>query len=251
MLNIVQHGHNRNQEKINDYPLPRVISVPKHKNLLDAAQELFFRFGLHKVTVDEICAKAKVSKMTFYKEFENKNQLALMIYEFYNESAVKDTQELLELPIDFLEMIERLILLKQKYSRLLGNIFMKEIVGEDEIFSQLIDKFFKEQKQLRLKILQRGKSEGYIRPEVDGDLFDLLLQNFASLLHQHEFLEKYPDIEKLSRLSVELFFYGLSNCREKISNVPQKKTRQQTSKGKSKSIIPKKSHNPQGEINEK
>lgn len=241
MLNSVQYSDNLNQKKKIDYALPRAISKPKHKNLLDAAQELFFKFGLHKVSVDEICTKAKVSKITFYKEFENKNQLALEVFRFYNEIAVQETQELLKLPINFLEMIERLILLKQKYSKQMGATFIKDIMAEREVFSQLMEKTFKEQKQLRLKILQRGKNEGYIRPEVDGDLFELLLQNFSNLFHQPELLEKYPDIEKLSRLSVELFFYGLSNCREKIPSASQKqkKVGQQDSKEKKKTDIPK------------
>lgn len=244
MISSVYYSKNKKRSHLSnesDFLKPHAISKAKYKDLFYAAQDLFFRFGLHKVSVDEICTKAKVSKMTFYKEFENKSQLALVVYEFYNANAARDTQQLLDLPIDFLEMVERLILLKQKYSKQMGATFIKDIMAEREIFSQLMEKSFKKQKQLRLKILQRGKKEGYIRPEVDGDLFELLLQNFSNLLQQHNFLEKYPDIEKLSRLGTELFFYGLSNCREKIPAMSQKqkKVRQQASKEKRKTVIPK------------
>lgn len=236
MVNQVHNAketENKRHSAMADVPLPRAISIAKYKNLLNAAQKLFFQFGLHKVSIDEICAKAKVSKMTFYKEFANKNQLALVVYESYNARAVKDTQKLLEQSIDFLEMIERLILLKQKFSKILGSVFIKDIMSETEFFSQLMESAVKEQKELRLQILQRGKDEGYIRPEIDGDLFELLIQNFAGLFANQDFLQKYPDAENLSRMGVELFFYGLSNRREKTSFVSPKQ--------KSAKAVPRKS----------
>ena len=48
----------------------------KQQQIIETAEELFFRHGIKRVTVEEICQKASVSKMTFYKYFANKNDLA-------------------------------------------------------------------------------------------------------------------------------------------------------------------------------
>ena len=46
------------------------------KDLLSSAKELFWAFGVKKVKVEEICAKAQVSKMSFYRHFDNKVDIA-------------------------------------------------------------------------------------------------------------------------------------------------------------------------------
>ena len=47
----------------------------KIQQLVTTAQELFMRHGIRRVTVEEICSEANISKMTFYKYFKNKIEL--------------------------------------------------------------------------------------------------------------------------------------------------------------------------------
>ncbi|MCJ7802330.1 MAG: TetR/AcrR family transcriptional regulator, partial [Candidatus Marinimicrobia bacterium] len=49
---------------------------PKFKQIVETANDLFMRFGVKRITIEEICKTAKVSKMTFYKFFKNKIELA-------------------------------------------------------------------------------------------------------------------------------------------------------------------------------
>jgi AcrR family transcriptional regulator len=49
----------------------------KYQDLLNTARELFFKHGTKRVTIEEICEKADVSKMTFYKFFRNKEDLGI------------------------------------------------------------------------------------------------------------------------------------------------------------------------------
>ena len=46
--------------------------------LFSTAKNLFFKFGLRRVSVEEICIKASVSKMTFYRNFNNKEHIAVI-----------------------------------------------------------------------------------------------------------------------------------------------------------------------------
>ena len=48
----------------------------KQQQIVNSGKELFFQYGVKRIRVEEICRKAKVSKMTFYKYFENKFALA-------------------------------------------------------------------------------------------------------------------------------------------------------------------------------
>ena len=48
---------------------------PKQKQILETSKELFWKFGFKRVTIEEICKEAGVSKMTFYKYYPNKIEL--------------------------------------------------------------------------------------------------------------------------------------------------------------------------------
>jgi AcrR family transcriptional regulator len=49
--------------------------LDKQTEIIEAAQRLFGRFGLKKVTVEDIAAEAKVSKVTIYRYYRNKNEI--------------------------------------------------------------------------------------------------------------------------------------------------------------------------------
>ena len=42
---------------------------------IEVAQDLFSKYGLKKVTMDEIAKNAHISKATIYKNYKNKNTL--------------------------------------------------------------------------------------------------------------------------------------------------------------------------------
>jgi len=56
-------------------------ATPARARILDAAYELFTMRGLRAVGVDTIIARAGVAKMTFYRQFRSKEQLALAVLE--------------------------------------------------------------------------------------------------------------------------------------------------------------------------
>ncbi len=53
----------------------KFVDNPKYNQIIETASELFVRFGIKRVTVEEICKTSGVSKMTFYKFFRNKNEV--------------------------------------------------------------------------------------------------------------------------------------------------------------------------------
>ncbi|NOZ62096.1 MAG: TetR/AcrR family transcriptional regulator, partial [Calditrichaeota bacterium] len=58
--------------------------------MFETAQDLFFRYGIRRVTVEEICRTAGVSKMTFYKYFKNKIDLVKKLMEKIYDQALAE-----------------------------------------------------------------------------------------------------------------------------------------------------------------
>ena len=77
-------------------------NIPKkQQQLIDTARELFCRHGVRRVTVEEICHRAQVSKMTFYKHFSNKLALVRYIRDLYVEEGFRKFDEIKALDIPF------------------------------------------------------------------------------------------------------------------------------------------------------
>ena len=55
----------------------------KYDDIMSTGKDLFWKYGIRRVTVEEICEKSNVSKMTFYKYFPNKETLALELSILY------------------------------------------------------------------------------------------------------------------------------------------------------------------------
>ena len=50
-----------------------------YQAIIDTAKTLFMKHGMRRITVEEICREASVSKMTFYRLFTNKEDVAEII----------------------------------------------------------------------------------------------------------------------------------------------------------------------------
>jgi AcrR family transcriptional regulator len=54
---------------------PHIDGATAHEQLLDAAQELFYREGVRAIGVDAVVERAGVNKMSLYRQFASKDEL--------------------------------------------------------------------------------------------------------------------------------------------------------------------------------
>ena len=73
-----------------------LASNPKRELILKTGKDLFWKFGFKRVTVEEICKEAGISKMTYYKFFSNKKELATIILDDVFADAIARIRKLEE-----------------------------------------------------------------------------------------------------------------------------------------------------------
>ena len=66
---------------------------PTRRRILDAAYELFYRMGFGRVGVDEVAARAGVTKRTLYYHFKSKDELLSAVLEFHHQLALARVQK--------------------------------------------------------------------------------------------------------------------------------------------------------------
>ena len=100
----------------------------KSQLIVETATDLFIRYGVKRVTVEEICQTTKISKMTFYKYFKNKKELAEHIIYSILDYAQIEFDAIWNEVSTFNQKIDQFINLKLAYAKKFSKEFFIDFV---------------------------------------------------------------------------------------------------------------------------
>ncbi|MDH5720009.1 MAG: TetR/AcrR family transcriptional regulator [Spirochaetia bacterium] len=189
----------------------------KYNDILKTGQKLFFKFGTKRVSVEEICQKALVSKMTFYKYFKDKNDLTKVILQRIFDEAVIEYNQIMKDDIDFIKKIEKIIKLKLDKSAEYGDIFLDELLETNEELKNFVRQKSLEAYNLNIEFFKKGKSEGVIRKNMKPEFFMFLIEDITDMLHNEKLKKIIPDLHERFEELLNYFFYGIANDKRKVS----------------------------------
>jgi AcrR family transcriptional regulator len=185
----------------------------KRTQLIKAGEALFVKHGMRRVTVNEICSRANVSKPTFYKYFENKEALARRIVELWIDDLLETIDKIEEADLPFPEKLKQILAVKQELSARPGPEFFEDLIPLD------IDLSYALQRAMRFLIMgqQNGDIRADIRPEILMASFNLL----NSMQHDPRILDLYDDAGKLAGDVFKLFYYGVLSLKHREEGLPK------------------------------
>jgi AcrR family transcriptional regulator len=186
-------------------------SNPKKIQLLSTGKELFWKFGFKRVTIEEICKEAGVSKMTFYKFFPNKIELAITILDtIFDESLLKirklsDEHESPE------KTFRKILQLKSEGTRGIGEEFIKDLYTNPEIG---LKTYMEEKTNMMfteiINVYEKGKVDGWIRQDLNIPFFFSYIRKSMELITNDEFLTFFDTPQELIMELTKLFLYGIT-----------------------------------------
>lgn len=183
--------------------------------ILKGAEELFFRYGLRSVTMDDIAKHLGVSKKTIYKSYKDKNQVVMKLMEHRlqeDELQIKKDIECSENVIE--EIFNAMKHLADVMTKINPNVFydLKKYYPKAwQLFLQ-----FKEKCVLKTveSALDKGKKQGYIRTDINSKVLAVLrVQEIEMGFNPVVFPpEKFNPLEVQLALT-EHFLYGICTLR--------------------------------------
>ena len=178
--------------------------------LLKTAKNLFWKHGIRRVTVEEICKEAGVSKMTFYRNFKNKDELVEAIIEQLRSEGQESYDRIMSRKIPFNEKIEQLIQFKYERSKGISKEFLKDIYQSDnpEMLKLLENAQQKAQKTI-IKDFKKAQKEGAIRADLKMEFIIYMLNDINNKIMDPQLHKIYPSGEKLIMELTRFFFYGI------------------------------------------
>lgn len=174
---------------------------PKINEIADIAKTLFFKHGVKRVTVEEICSKANVSKMTFYKYFSNKDAVVRHIRDELLNAGFSKYDEIIEMDIPYPEKIDLVTVWRFEFLSSMNSEFIEDIISFEETAEEMKKRF--------IKNIEIARSRGEVRSDISPELIWLAGEKLNDIASDSRWKSIVSDYSELDRQMRTLFFHGL------------------------------------------
>jgi AcrR family transcriptional regulator len=178
--------------------------------IFESARELMYRHGITRITVDEICDAAQLSKMTFYRNFENKTELAVRIMEDMFQRGRTAYRDIMHSEVPFPEKIRQLIELNRKEIHTMGDEFIKDIYQKgDESLRKVMETHRQDFMAEYAGDLLAAQEQGWIRQGIRIELILAMLDVLHQKMQDPAIMDMYDNVEEMALELTNFFFYGI------------------------------------------
>ncbi len=186
------------------------IADQKLKEILFVAKELFWKYGFKRVTIEEVCREANVSKMTFYKHFKNKMELIKYLLNHIYDKAIKQYRDIMDSDIPFFEKVKKTIDLKLESSKDISNEFMNDYIRHAD--PEMV-KFLNQKKDENLKMIVndyiQAQKKGDIRKDIKPEFILYILNHLQEIVKDEQLEKIYDNPQDIIMEFTNFFFYGI------------------------------------------
>jgi AcrR family transcriptional regulator len=182
----------------------------KYKVLLQTAHQLFWKFGIRRVSIEEICREAGVSKMTFYRFFDDKIELARLVIASVFEKSESQYVALMAQDIPFAEKVKQQVVMKFEGTKEISEEFVKDVYSGwnpelQAYFSELAGRMT----ALVRDDYQKAIEKGWIRPDVKLDFIFYMSQKMTEFASDPVLVGMYNNLQELIMELMNMLFYGI------------------------------------------
>ena len=186
------------------------IKSQKYQQLVKTAGNLFLRHGIKRISVEEICQAAGVSKMTFYKYFNDKIELAKYVIDQMVIEGMSRYRDIMRQKIPFSEKVKKMIILKIDQTEGLSREWLGEFsyTSIPEIAS-LLQKIKQENLQLILRDLIAAQKDGNVRQDIKPEFILYFFNHMFEMMDDEQLLKLYESPQEALVELTNFFFYGI------------------------------------------
>jgi len=183
------------------------------ENILQKVAELYQKFGIKSVTMDDVARELGISKKTLYQHVENKYDLVSKVLEFTLQDRDCTIQKIIDKKLnaveELLEVGIHIVKTIKEYNPSTEYDLKKYY---PELYKNLYDYRTKKMHNSILMNIQNGKKEGLFREDMDDEIIAKIQMSRFSNMKSDEFFN--PDQVLQPKNILELFIYhirGIAN----------------------------------------
>jgi AcrR family transcriptional regulator len=186
------------------------IDDRKLRELMIASKKLFWKFGFKRVTIEEVCREANVSKMTFYKHFKNKIELIKYLIDHILDKAMKKYRNIMDSDIPFKEKVIKTLDLKMEQTMDMSNEFFNDYVRHAD--SEMIALLQQKRNEMMSSILNdyiEAQKMGDIRKDIKPEFILYFLNQIVEMIKDEQLEKMYDHPQDMIMEFTNFFFYGV------------------------------------------
>lgn len=176
--------------------------------LIEAAKKLFWAKGIRGVSIEEICKTAQVSKMSFYRNFKNKEAIAFKVLDAIHQHSQSTYRSIMDQKTTFEQKIKALIQMEYDQIKGVSRAFIEEVYGHSP-FQEQIKSY---QKKIQKEVLHdfgNAQKKGEIRQDIKMEFILYILQDMNKKMVDPELQRLYDSEEEIAMELTRFFFYGI------------------------------------------
>lgn len=181
------------------------------EKIINAADSLFNRFGIRSVSMDDIARELTMSKKTIYQYVADKNEIVKMITMMHLNRERAEFAEVLATSSNALEELYNLSLCLRRH---IGEINpsllfdMQKFHPESwELWIEFKDGFIKNSV---FNVIERGKKEGYFRPDINAEILATFrIESIELTFDPNIFPKEKFDFREVQMTLYDHFVHGL------------------------------------------
>ena len=185
-------------------------SNPKAKQIIITAQSLFWKYGMRRVSIEEICRESNVSKMTFYKFFTNKIDLVKYILNKIEEESTKEYKSIMSQDIPFHKKIVQTIDMKMRSvdqisPEFYADLHQNAVPEVSEHFNHISNRVL----ELIVDDYKKAQKNGEVRKDLKIEFIIYQLNKIFDMAGDPNLIKMYDSPQDLIMELTRFFFYGI------------------------------------------
>lgn len=188
-----------------------MLSVTKNK-IVQAAKKIIWENGFRTISVSDICEEAKISRMTFYRHYDDKYYLVKEILnELYDDVEIQ-YDIIYNQDIPFIEKIMQVIDYNSEATKGISTNLIGDIINEsNEKLKEFIREKREFQKNINLKYIIREQKKGNFREDISVEFISFYLDHLNNLILDQRLSKMFESTDILMNQIYKMFYFGILN----------------------------------------
>jgi AcrR family transcriptional regulator len=192
-----------------------VPEMEPQEKILKISLELFFKYGIKRVTMDDIAKELGMSKKTIYQYYKEKDDIVNQLCEVEMEKHKKKFEDVFSQSND---PIHEIMLISENMKDMMQHINPIFFLDLQKFHPKAFVQFqaFKEDCAYKdiLRNIKKGKEEGYYKAEIDEEFAARYrLAQIDMLMFGNYFSFDKLSFSKSHELVLDMFVYGISTLK--------------------------------------
>ncbi|HTB31688.1 MAG TPA: TetR/AcrR family transcriptional regulator [Bacteroidia bacterium] len=185
------------------------------EQILKGAEELFFRYGIKGITMDDVAKHLSMSKRTIYEKFPHKEAIVEILLKEHLNKHQHDCKKYSNAAANAIEEIFMMLApLKELFATMNPRLLFELKKFHPKAWQEFVE--FKRTTLLESMIanMKRGIKEGLYRDDIDINVLAILrIEEVEIAWNQEIYPSKNFDLAKVHICLLEHFLFGITNIK--------------------------------------